>query len=869
MFNKSRRLFLSGSASLISTAALAAISGTMTPQIGGGIDNNFDGGIIGGVSSGVTPPTYFFSAAGSDANNGRTVNTPKQTLAAFNALTLLPGDTVSFRGGDTFAGTATIPSSGSILAPVTITSYGVGNATIAPAANTVGITSIDKSYVTVSNLSVTNSGTTAANAIWLFASTVACQNLIVQNCTVTGSADSGIFISASATAGASINNPQILYCTANGCCTGAISFNAGIRITGGSGQQNAGANYNCTNLVIRGCSANNNLGANGTSSWCGSGIQIQRTNGFLVELNNASGNGGLCNNTAGPTGIWGGMISNGVFQDNISRTTGTAGADGGGYDIDGGCDHVIMQRNISIGNAGYGFLIFPYDDVKFSSNNNNILRYNISYNDTAGALRLTSGGTTAGSGQIYGNKFHVVNAATCIKLEPGSAPITYTIANNDITSAHAGTTDMISTTSNPSSCLFFGNNYYTPNTFRITWNGVTYASVALWRAAFPTQETIAGADTSHSLVGTYISASGTPFIRGTNALSAAETMRPDESSPLLNVGVDLFTNFGINPGSTDYFGSTLSTAGPWSIGPACMKSALKSIVFSTTGAGAIPIPADFAALYAVDCIPAGGSGNGLSAGAGGGSFARGGFAAGGLTAIVPSWVPGTTTVPCFIGAAVATSDGQETVFGATSLAAAIALGPSAAVGADPGKTNSASVGGLGGLAANSVGTLKYDGGSGGLNNAFVSGGGGAAGAFGPGAKSGDGTTVTGRGASGGGGANGGLSGLTSSAATTGGTGGVGPALNGGGAAGTTGPGGASSGGGSGGGGASSNGGSGGGGGNGSDWSANGSGGGGGGGVGTFTAVATGGLFGGGGGGRNNNLGGQGGIRLLYKTAASL
>jgi hypothetical protein len=549
---------------------------------------------------------------------------------------------------------------------------------------------------------------------------------------------------------------------------------------------------------------------------------------------------------------------NSMIDQCSATNTKSAGGDGGGYDLDAGCANCIVQRCTSAGNQAYGFMSYVFDGAQYTGNTGNVFRYNVANNDGQGAFRIVSGGTTGNSGVAYGNTFITNTAAVNVKVEKFGGAMNWTIANNVFQNVSGNTVDMILTAANPANVLFFGNSYLSAGTFRLTWNAVAYASVALWRAAVTSQETIAAADTSKALTPTYISATGAPYLHGYNP----EPTRPLETSPVLNAGVDLFANFGINPGTVDMFGSAVSTAGPWSIGHAAMKSALKSVVINTVGSSNFTIPADFAQMFRVDTIAAGGSNSANQTGAGGSAYA--GSA---LSGLVASWVAGTSVVPYVVGAAVATADGQATAFGATSLAAAVALGPNSAVGADSGKTNATGVGGLGGLAANSVGTLKYNGGNGG--NTGVGGpgggGGGSAGSLGPGANGGNGGT-TGLAGGGGGGGNGGLAGFTGTT-TTGAVGGAGPFGNAGGAGGTTN--GTNGTNGSGGGSAGTGGGTGGLGGNGGDWSTNGPGGGAGGAIGSNPGTGTGGLYGGGAGPRNNGNGGQGGIRFLYKTSASL
>lgn len=286
----------------------------------------------------------------------------------------------------------------------------------------------------------------------------------------------------------------------------------------------------------------------------------------------------------------------------------------------------------------------------------------------------------------------------------------------------------------------------------------------------------------------------------------------------------------------------------------------KMVFLTTTGSGTWPVPSDFAGLISVETIAAGAGVTGSATGAGGGAYSASPGSA--LSALSASFVPGTTTVPIFVGASTSASNGQETVFGATSLAAAVALGPTLAVAADFGKTNITTTGGIGGQASNGVGVTKFNGGNGGNSSQTNGGGGGAAGPFGAGGPGGPGGLNT-VGAPGGGGGGGGAIG-GSGISTSGGLGGnnwlgFGPGSvtttsanaslwgSGGGGCGTTAGIGAS-------------------GANGIEWDrTHGSGGGGGANVANSTATNTGGLYGGGAGGRALALGGQGLIVIKYKV----
>src|SRR5579862_488311 len=77
--------------------------------------------------------TYYVSSNGNDRQSGTTPAHAWQSLRRVNHARLQPGDTVLFKGGDTFANGLTFePSaSGTQASPITFSSYGSGRARFA------------------------------------------------------------------------------------------------------------------------------------------------------------------------------------------------------------------------------------------------------------------------------------------------------------------------------------------------------------------------------------------------------------------------------------------------------------------------------------------------------------------------------------------------------------------------------------------------------------------------------------------------------------------------------------------------------------------------------------------------------------------
>lgn len=104
-----------------------------------------------------TGATYYVSSLGASGNDGKHESTPLSSIAEVNKLSLLPGDRVLFRGGDTFEGSLRITDSGTGDNPIYIGSYGEGKATISASnANTLTLQKV--SNVVVENLKIQVSG---------------------------------------------------------------------------------------------------------------------------------------------------------------------------------------------------------------------------------------------------------------------------------------------------------------------------------------------------------------------------------------------------------------------------------------------------------------------------------------------------------------------------------------------------------------------------------------------------------------------------------------------------------------------------------------------------------------------------------------
>ena len=101
--------------------------------------------------------TYYVDPAGNDTNNGSSEATPWKSIAKVNATTFKPGDQILFKRGGTWTGTLSPQGSGSIVAQITLGSYGVGAKPFINGAGAGAAIAISgQSYWTIDGFEVTN-----------------------------------------------------------------------------------------------------------------------------------------------------------------------------------------------------------------------------------------------------------------------------------------------------------------------------------------------------------------------------------------------------------------------------------------------------------------------------------------------------------------------------------------------------------------------------------------------------------------------------------------------------------------------------------------------------------------------------------------
>ncbi|MGQ9620616.1 MAG: right-handed parallel beta-helix repeat-containing protein, partial [Bacteroidales bacterium] len=310
--------------------------------------------------------SFYLSQDGNDSSSG-TFKKPWKSVERINSEILQPGDKIFFRGGETFKGTLIIDSidvtGGNKLI---ISSYGIDRAVINGGAS-AGIHFINAHDFVVSNLLIEGDGRKSGNSSDGFIISY-CDNFFIDSIEIYGFQHSGLKVSD---------------------CKNAVIQNviahdngfAGIHVT--SEIANHPTDYGNEHITISYCRAYNNPGdPTVVKNHSGNGILVSSVKGGTIEYCEAYNNGwDMLWTGNGPVGIWIWDCTDFLIQYCVSHhnKTNPFAKDGGGFDLDGGVSQSVIQYCISYCNQGAGYGLFEFGASKPWENN--ILRYNLSYND--------------------------------------------------------------------------------------------------------------------------------------------------------------------------------------------------------------------------------------------------------------------------------------------------------------------------------------------------------------------------------------------------------------------------------------------------------------------------------------------------------
>ncbi len=361
----------------------------------------------------------YLSVRGNDKAAGSR-NHPWRSIARLNQEKLKAGDEVLLESGNTFMGPLLLDSldSGLLGNPVIIRATGKMAAHIS-GGDSGAITIRGAHNLVFKNLQCSGNGRKTGNRengiAVVFSSFISLNQI-----EVSGFQKAGVMIYSSDSI-----TIRKTYAHDNGF--------AGISVDGEYQQRNS------RRIHIVDCLSVNNPGdPTNLYNHSGNGIIVGNCRNVCIEYCVATGNGWDMPRTGnGPVGIWGYEADSLVIQHCIAyrNRTSKGGGDGGGFDLDGGVTHSMIQYCLSYENEGSGFGIFQYAGA--SPWHHNTFRFNISINDgavsPAGAAifiwNSSMDTTQFRDCFIYNNTIYNQKAAA-ISYEPLSANAGFLFVNN-------------------------------------------------------------------------------------------------------------------------------------------------------------------------------------------------------------------------------------------------------------------------------------------------------------------------------------------------------------------------------------------------------------------------------------------------------
>jgi hypothetical protein len=287
---------------------------------------------------------------------------PFESLGAFNKIKLNPGDTVFFKGGDSFTGPISLNNiHGTAKKQIVFTTNGNGKAFIFSGPGD-GISIKESSHFSISNLALQGSGRKEKTGDGI--KLVNCRSIKIGDAEVSGYQKAGL----------------MLYNCRDAVIDRVIAQDngfAGILVDGEYQKRLS------DKILITRCRADNNPGdPTNLTNHSGNGILVGNCKNVLIEYCSATNNGWDMPRTGnGPVGIWAYEADSIIIQHCLSyrNKTSPGAADGGGFDLDGGVTNSIIQYCLSYENEGAGYGIFEYPGA--NKWKNNTVRYCISIND--------------------------------------------------------------------------------------------------------------------------------------------------------------------------------------------------------------------------------------------------------------------------------------------------------------------------------------------------------------------------------------------------------------------------------------------------------------------------------------------------------
>ncbi|HEV8543688.1 MAG TPA: right-handed parallel beta-helix repeat-containing protein [Verrucomicrobiae bacterium] len=431
------------------------------------------------------------------------------------------------------------------------------------AGRNTGISVENAGGISIENLSVVGAGMTNNAGVGVLCDNTLTngpmlEHLNLQNVEVRGFGKQGILIDGGP---AGFRHVRVSHCVVHDNLFG------GIEIAGRLSWSQPGCSH--ADVAVAECLAYDNPG----DPLChtrhsGSGIMLLQVDRGLIE-HSAAWNNGYANgsHTGGPVGIWTCASKRVTIQRCESFRNRTTAADGGGFDIDGGCENCILQDNYSHDNDGPGLMVYTYP-YESRPHRGNVVRFNVSENDSRrsrgyAGLWVRNDNDGIQDLEIYNNTV-VAGAWTDQAASIYGEGLAACLRNN-IFFARGGAVPL--RVEKAQGTLRFENNLYWREKapVQVLWDEKIYNSLEDWRIATGA-ESLGGkavglfAESKLALHGKEA------FSRRNESLRKLPTFRLSPESPAKNGGLNLRERFGPAFASQDFNGTELSASGPWPFG---------------------------------------------------------------------------------------------------------------------------------------------------------------------------------------------------------------------------------------------------------------------------------------------------------------
>ncbi len=534
------------------------------------------------TEAGQAATKYYFSAAGSDNNDCRSIASPCHSVEKANSGAYVAGDSILFHAGEKFPGCFSlnprnVSDRGMVGRPITVASYGGGKAMLlsnCPGQNAL-ITIDSVSGVFVENLILSGRGTATAIGVLIqngdggkVVSGVVIQDNDIGGFEIGGSRFSAeVFVSGFATNGkcGALNDIQIRENKLHGLHGPTSPDDNGI--TGYS------CDHNITHVIY---SKNEVFDIGGhreaQSGTSGNGILASGVNGGEISLNSVHDNGANTKSCGGPAGVWAFRSENIVIRFNeVYRMQPlpnypSGGCDWAAYDLDAGVTNSVVEYNYSHNNAGAGLLEYAKEVW-----GQNTIRYNISEDDegmmagNSGSIALSSGGVS----YVYNNTiyrdghYNGMTPPSCISFGfEGIFPKGTLVANNlciNSMTDQLGRTLYIDAGKPDVSAVALINNLYCDSKGVAGWNwgGADYPTLAsLQSATGKGGGSILGCPAVSNL-GTGGTCVWTPGL-GNGPQPCPLAYKLKSNSTARGTGADLRRSpYGLEVGQRDYYGQLI------------------------------------------------------------------------------------------------------------------------------------------------------------------------------------------------------------------------------------------------------------------------------------------------------------------------